>query len=123
VGRIRLLRVVALAALFGYSGAAMSADEDMPMFLRRATETETISADIAIRIAEMVFAHNYGRDVTDHQLPLTVRDGGDRWIVEGSNLVASSPDLTDPVGGKLRIAIMKVDGRIAELARELVPGP
>jgi hypothetical protein len=101
----------------------MSADEDMPMFLRRATETETISADIALRIAEMVFEHNYGKAVTDLQLPLAVHDGGDRWTVEGSNVVASSPDLGDPVGGKLRMTIMKVDGRIVQLARELVPGP
>ena len=77
---------------------------------------ETISSDIALRLAEMVFVHNYGREVTEAQLPLSISDGGDRWKIHGRES-ASSSDPKAVSGGRLAITIMKADARIVDLER------
>jgi hypothetical protein len=73
---------------------------------------ETITSDIALRLAEMVFRHNYGPEVTEAQLPLAIADGGDRWEIHGRK-TASSPSDAGPLG----ITIMKADARIVDMAR------
>jgi NTF2 fold immunity protein len=73
---------------------------------------ETISSDIALRLAEMVFVHSYGREVTEAQLPLSISDGGDRWEVHGRKAASSTADV-----GRLGITIMKADARIIELVK------
>lgn len=102
---------------------AMADPEDISMMLMRATKSEVVSAEIAVRFAEMVFTHVYGEAVVRPQLPLIVGDRGDRWAIRGSSLTPSSPDLADPAGGRLVITIMKADGRIVELVREIMPRP
>ncbi len=95
--------------------------EDMSMLLAKARNVETISADIAEKLAVLIFRRNFGDAVTDGQLPLVVIDRGDRWDVEGSTDVPSSIDLDDPVGGRLVITIMKTDCQITRLVRVLIP--
>lgn len=77
---------------------------------------ETISSDIALRLAEMVFVHSYGREVTEAQLPLSIADGGDRWEIHGRKS-GSASDAKAASGGRLAITIMKADARIVDLER------
>jgi hypothetical protein len=96
--------------------AAAAAGETRSTPPRSAPGAETISSDIALRLAEMVFVHNYGREVTDAQLPLSISDGGDRWEIHGRKSVSAS-DAKAASGGRLGITIMKADARIVDLER------
>jgi hypothetical protein len=78
----------------------------------RGLSGDAVSSDIALRLAEMVFAHAYGREVTDAQLPLSISDGGDRWEVHGRKADSAAPD-----GGRLGMTIMKADARIVEMVK------
>lgn len=108
--------ILAAAMLSGIAGFAMSKDlskfdddEGMSMFLRRARHEETISSDIALRLAEMLFVRIYGKEYTDDRLPLAIVDRGDRWEVRSREGI--SP------GERLEMIIMKTNGRILELVR------
>jgi hypothetical protein len=46
------------------------ADEGMSKFLRRARHEETISSDIALHLAEMVFVRVVGKRYTEERMPL-----------------------------------------------------
>jgi hypothetical protein len=97
--------------------SATNRSDDLSMRPRGTAGTETISSDIALRLAEMVFEHSYGREVTEAQLPLLISDGGDRWEIHGRKAASAAPDPSDPAGGRLGITIMKADARIVELVR------
>ena len=81
--------------------------EDVSMLLRRAMRQETISSDIALRLAEMVFVRLYGREYTEERSPLVIVDVGDRWEVRSREGITP--------GERLKIIIMKTNGRIQEL--------
>jgi hypothetical protein len=78
---------------------------------------ETISSDIALRLAEMVFIHNYGREITEAQSPLSIADRGDRWEIRGKTAASLPAGAKEPSDGRLSITIMKADARIVELVR------
>jgi hypothetical protein len=112
--------ILAAAMFFAATGSTMSenkkayedfmkydADEGMSMFLRRARHEETISSDIALRLAEMVFIRIYGKEYTDERLPLVIIDRGDRWEVNSREGI--------PPLQRLKMIIMKTNGRILEL--------
>jgi hypothetical protein len=80
-------------------------DESSSMFLRRMHNVETVSSDIALRLAEMLFIRIYGQEFTNEQLPLVVIDRGDRWEVLGR----------EGDHHRLTTTIKKFDGRIVEL--------
>jgi hypothetical protein len=80
-------------------------DESASMFLRRMHNVETVSSDIALRLAEMLFIRIYGQQFTNEQLPLVVTDRGDRWEVLGC----------EGAHHRLTTTIKKIDGRIVEL--------
>jgi hypothetical protein len=75
--------------------------------MRRISGTDIVSSEIALRLAEMLFGHHYGKDVTDQQLPLKIVDKGDRWEIVGNHV--------DIPGQRLKALIVKADGRIVEL--------
>lgn len=81
--------------------------EGMTMFLRRSKGAETISADIALRLAEMVFNRIYGEDYMDTRSPLIVSDRGDRWEVRSCDGI--------PAGERLQMIIVKSNGRILDI--------
>jgi len=111
------LRSGVLAALVAGAtwGFAMSKDdplklddgEGMSMFLRRTRGAETISADIALRLAEMVFNRIYGEEYMDARSPLIVSDRGDRWEVRSREGI--------PAGERLQMIIVKSNGRILDI--------
>jgi hypothetical protein len=94
---------------FGTAGVSMGgnddSDESMAMLLRRARHVDIISAEIASRLAEMLFVRHYSQEQTNEQLPLVVVDRGDRWEVHGRE---GAPH-------RLMTVIRKVDGRVLEL--------
>src|SRR5262245_35580178 len=86
--RSLICAILAMISIAGSVESPMAFDpvkidegEDPSMLLRRAFRQETISSDIALRLAEMVFAHLYGKGYTDERSPLVVIDHGDRWEV------------------------------------------
>src|SRR5215471_9107806 len=63
------------------TGSAMAIDpvkidegEHESMLVRRALREEIITADIALRLAEMVFIRIYGKPYTDERSPLILLD-------------------------------------------------
>lgn len=104
----RLICAILLGTAVEPSGMVMAkADEELSMLLRRATRAETISSEIALRLAEMVFARHYGEATLAAQLPLVITDRADKWEINGSQAA--------PLGQRLRMIIMKTDGRIVDL--------
>jgi NTF2 fold immunity protein len=107
--RVAICAIYATITMCGILGTAMSgnddSDEGMAMFLRRSRLVETVSSDIALRLAEMLFVRHYGQEHTNEQLPLVVVDRGDRWEVHGREGAAH----------RLTAIIKKADGRILEL--------
>jgi len=81
-----------------------------------------ISADLAMKIAELILRSVHGDATFENQLPLTLTDGGDRWIIKGTAHGASSPDLEDPNGGYLTITLQKSNCRILDIARIVTAG-
>jgi hypothetical protein len=84
-------------------------EDGMSMILRSATPRgkELITADMALRLAEMVLTHVYGKEYFDARSPLTVSNLGDRWDIRSREEVALS--------GRLQIIIAKRNARILEL--------
>jgi hypothetical protein len=85
-------------------------------------DNKRISADLAMKIAELILRSVHGDATFENQLPLTLKDGGDRWIIEGTAHRASSPDLEDPKGGYLTITLQKSNCRILDIARIMTAG-
>jgi hypothetical protein len=83
--------------------------EGTSMLIRRGLGQETISSDIALLLAEMIFVRKYGKDYTDARSPLVLIDHGDRWEVQSCDGVNQ--------GERLKIVIVKTNGRILDLAR------
>jgi hypothetical protein len=82
-------------------------DEHESMLLMRALRKELIPAEIALRLAEMIFIRLYGTEYTNERSPLVVVDRGNRWEV------TSREGITP--GERLRIVIAKTNARILEL--------
>jgi hypothetical protein len=110
-----MLRVVSVVV--GALGGSISAmaidqvtidrDEDESMLIRRALRQETISGDIAIQIAKMVFVRLYGEEYAEERSPLAVIDRGDRWEIH-------SREGIEP-GERLKMVIRKTNGQILQL--------
>jgi hypothetical protein len=81
--------------------------EGLSMFHRRVLRQETISSDIALRLAEMIFVRLYGKEYTEERSPLTIADQGDRWEIRSRDGIAP--------GERLLMVIVKTNGRILEL--------
>jgi len=75
--------------------------EDISMLDRR----ETISSDIALRLAEMVFTRVYGQKYVEERLPFVVEDLGDRWQIRSR----------EGVPRRLQMVVLKSNGRILKL--------
>jgi hypothetical protein len=106
--------IVTLALQWGVVELAMARDplttdegEGVSMLNRRITRTETISSDIALRLAEMVFVRVYGKEYTEARSPLVIIDRGDRWDIRSREGIAP--------GERLQIVIVKSNARILEL--------
>ena len=75
--------------------------EDISMIDRR----ETITSDIALRLADMVFTRVYGQKYVEERLPFVIEDLGDRWQISSR----------EGVPRKLQMVVLKYNGRILKL--------
>ncbi len=92
----------------------------LDMSMRRARNKPLISSDIALKLAEMIFRHHAGDAATDSQLPLTIKDRGEAWQVEGTFRKYASTDLSNREGGQHVIVIRKLNGEILEFERLMI---
>jgi hypothetical protein len=75
--------------------------DDISMIGRR----ETITSDIALRLAEMVFTRVYGQKYVEERLPFVIEDLGDRWQISSR----------EGVPRRLLMVVLKYNGRILKL--------
>lgn len=70
--------------------------------------------DIAVALSEMVIESRFGKAELNIQKPLSISDGGDRWIVEGTRDYDESAPRSMPqvVKGPVIVHIIKRNCRI-----------
>jgi hypothetical protein len=95
---------------------SMDPEKTIDMLLVDAID-KIIDASLALKIAELVLRRAHGDETYENQLPLTLKDGGDRWNIDGTVRRASSVYLDDPEGGYLSISIQKSNCRILKMVR------
>ena len=85
------------------------------MKLRGLNSEPLITEDLALEIAKLLLVREFGPDDFALQQPLTVKDEGDAWLVEGSREYDyDAPRTNRPEGGA-----QMVDGSaVVEIAKE-----
>ena len=74
------------------------------------------TADVAVKMAELVVAHLYGEDEVTRQRPFEAKDEGDHWHVEGS----WNRDRRTEGEGAAKIWIRKRDAKIMDMTMAAV---
>ena len=82
--RYSLALALVLISLAQANSVSAQVQEDVSMLLFRGAGGQMATSATALDLAKMVISHVYGEEDLKEQLPLQVKDGGDRWIVEGS---------------------------------------
>lgn len=93
------------------------------MLLYSGANLEMASEQIALSLAEMVLKRVYGEATVAEQLPLQISDGGDRWLVHGTQQVKGKL----PIGllkGDMEVEILKANCQIIRLTQKaIIPAP
>lgn len=85
------------------------------MKLRGFNSEPLITQDLALGIAKLLLAQEFGPDDLALQQPLTVKDEGDAWLIEGSREFDYDTPRTDRPEGSAQM----VDGNaLVEIAKE-----
>jgi hypothetical protein len=89
------------------------------MKLRGFNREPLITEAMALEIAKLVFIREFGSEDFERQQPLTVRDEGDSWLIEGSREYdEDAPRVhSQLVDGRTLIEIAKHNGAILALER------
>jgi hypothetical protein len=81
-------------------------------FVQRAMYGDCIKDnDTAVAVAEVLVARNLGNDVLQKQKPLTAREDGDAWIIEGS----AAKIQPKPGMGPVIVRLTKADAKVESL--------
>jgi hypothetical protein len=94
------------------------------MKMRRFANQRIVSAEIALKIAQMIVIEDCGEAVFNAQQPMTVSSDGDFWHVIGlrsEQLKALAQRSPNSVGA-LNMRISQFDGQITELHYEPLSG-
>ncbi|HTI88455.1 MAG TPA: NTF2 fold immunity protein [Alphaproteobacteria bacterium] len=67
--------------------------------------------DSAVALAEVLVARNFGKSVLEKQQPLTAREDGDAWIIEGS----AAKIQPKPGMGPVIVRLAKADAKVESL--------
>ncbi|MDA8230774.1 MAG: NTF2 fold immunity protein [Magnetospirillum sp.] len=67
--------------------------------------------DFAVKLAEVIVAEVWGKDMLAMQKPLVAADDGDRWVVRGS--IESEGRAGEH--GRVKVVLKKFDGQIMDL--------
>jgi hypothetical protein len=70
------------------------------------------TAEIARRFGELVLEHTQSKSGLQAQLPLTVEDQGDAWLVRGSR----NRDHSQEGAGPFRMVVKKRDAQVIDVA-------
>lgn len=95
------------------------------MKLRGFGKEPLITDEIALEIAKLMFIREFGPEDFQLQQPLTIRDEGNSWLVEGSREYDyEAPRDNQIVEGKALIEIDKENGAILALTKTVdLTGP
>jgi len=75
-----------------------------------------VSRNIALAVAEMIFAEVYGEAEVRTQQPFSVTDMSDRWVVEGRSSYSKDSEVDDNLrDGRLVIEILKENCEVVKL--------
>lgn len=86
---------------------------EFSMEVLKAAGVQLATREVAVGLAELLLKSSYGADELEIQRPLIAKDGGDRWIIEGSRRFGQAKTDRDDVDfGKIEIVIAKSDCRI-----------
>lgn len=101
-----------LASLAPLGGCAMTYKENSNLYLQKVMRGGVIvnASDLAVHLAKVYISNLYGEDELTRQLPLSARDEGDIWVIEGSFNSGAQNEGTGPV----RITLGKADGRLID---------
>jgi hypothetical protein len=90
---------------------------DHSIYLYRVLGQKLVSREAALAFAQLVFADRFGQGELHKQMPFTVDDGGDTWIVRGSRMANfdDGQPLNSLRRGKGEVIISQTDGRILKL--------
>lgn len=85
------------------------------MWMRRARGSRLVSAKTAAQLIRLIVTDEYGQDELDRNEPLSVREDGDVWIVDGAPGEQHAQVHGRPRGaGPLFARISKFDGQILD---------
>lgn len=94
-------------------------DQDFSMRLYESLSTEIATREIALALSEMVFKEIYGDNKLSTQIPLSIKDNGDHWLIEGNPKAIDYPHVPGELAyGKLIIAIRKSNCEVIKLSQE-----
>jgi hypothetical protein len=66
------------------------------------------SADMAVKLAEVLVARFYGQTEVAAQTPFHVTQEGDRWVIEGSQ----RKDPANPMAGPVTLILSRADAQV-----------
>ncbi len=101
-------------------GGPVERDVDSSMQLLSIMGQHLVARETALEVAKLLLRDNYGQAELDSQLPLTITDGGDCWMIRGCkrrNMRAATP-ANDVREADFVITITKSDCRVLKLAFE-----
>jgi hypothetical protein len=92
--------------------------DDPSMILFRMVNRQLATREIALAMANMIFAEVYGDAEVKAQLPLNITDNGDRWAIVGSREVDETPGEGGPQlrDGRVVIEIVKRNCAVINLS-------
>ena len=94
-------------------------NQDFSMRLYESLSTEVATREIALALSEMVLKEIYGDDKFNAQIPLSIKDNGDHWLIEGNPKEVDYPPTPGELAyGRLIIAIRKSNCEVIKLTQE-----
>jgi len=110
-----------LIGLFYMQGSAMATErEDMSMILFKSGHGVIATQEIAIDLAQKIIVHVYGEDELAQQLPLSIQDNGDTWIITGRDPTnGKSGPASGLKKGKVEVEIVKYNCQIIKMLQNM----
>ncbi len=91
-------------------------DEDTSMLLYRASGYDLASKEIALKVGEMVILRVFGEEDYRTQIPLSVEEQKDRWIIRGTRNAEEHPEAPGVARrGAVELSILKRNCQIIKL--------
>lgn len=97
---------------------------DISMILLRVIENHLISKEIAVKLAELIIAEQFGETELDMHKPLKLADDRDNWYISGARRSSVPTSEHNPVDTGIQITIAKADGQVLKFYKsQSFPSP